>query len=30
VLRYEDVEAKNDFGLDLSRAVRLCATKEAR
>jgi len=28
VLRYEDVEAKNDFGRDLNRAVRLLAQKE--
>ena len=28
VLRYEDVEAKNDFGAGLSRAVRLCAEKQ--
>jgi SAM-dependent methyltransferase len=28
-LRYEDVEARNDFGTDLARAVRLCAMKEA-
>ena len=26
---YEDVEAKNDFGPDLGRAVRLCAMKES-
>jgi SAM-dependent methyltransferase len=30
VLRYEDVEAKNDFGLNLNRAVRLLAQKESR
>jgi SAM-dependent methyltransferase len=29
VLRYEDVEAKNDFGPNLTRAVRLLAQKEA-
>jgi len=29
VLRYEDVEAKNDFGMNLNRAVRLLAQKEA-
>jgi SAM-dependent methyltransferase len=28
VLRYEDVEAKTDFGAGLARAVRLCAMKE--
>jgi SAM-dependent methyltransferase len=28
VLRYEDVEARNDFGGGLARAVRLCAMKE--
>ena len=28
VLRYEDVDAKNDFGRDSSRAVRLLAQKE--
>ena len=28
VLRYEDVEAKTDFGTDIARAVRLCAMKE--
>jgi SAM-dependent methyltransferase len=28
VLRYEDVEAKNDFGLNMNRAVRLLAQKE--
>lgn len=28
VLRYEDLEAKTDFGSGLARAVRLCATKE--
>ncbi len=28
VLRYEDVEAKNDFGVNLNRAVRLLAQKE--
>ena len=28
VLRYEDVEAKNDFGQDMNRAVRLLAQKE--
>jgi SAM-dependent methyltransferase len=28
VLRYEDVEAKNDFGQGMSRAVRLLAQKE--
>lgn len=29
VLRYEDVEAKNDFGRDTNRAVRLLAQKES-
>ena len=29
VLRYEDVEAKNDFGRDMNRAVRLLAQKES-
>jgi SAM-dependent methyltransferase len=28
VLRYEDVEAKNDFGREMNRAVRLLAQKE--
>jgi SAM-dependent methyltransferase len=28
VLRYEDVEAKTDFGTGVARAVRLCAVKE--
>ncbi len=28
ILRYEDLEAKNDFGAGLSRAVRLLAQKE--
>jgi SAM-dependent methyltransferase len=29
VVRYEDVEAKTDFGSGLTRAVRLCAQKES-
>ena len=29
VLRYEDVEARTDFGMNLNRAVRLLAQKEA-
>ena len=28
VLRYEDVEARNDFGRNMNRAVRLLAQKE--
>jgi SAM-dependent methyltransferase len=28
LLRYEDVEARTDFGIGLTRAVRLCAMKE--